>query len=171
MVSSALFSVVSGVAALLVFTISTEPSGFFTSQVLNPKRKTDFFRDHDLFLSRWRGKRLEGERAIQRQVSRLVVQHQRAEEELLHQGGTRLRLRRVYGQDPELGFGVSRSLGSILGDKLYRAMMEGILEKRQIRDLLFRPLDRPGQPFELYFWLRKTLRAVHKPFQSKDDFF
>lgn len=145
--------------------------GFFGSQVLNPKRKTNYFKDHDLFLSRWRGKRLSGAKALQRTISRLVVQHQRAMERVLEQGHGRPRLRRVYLVDPATGLGVSRALGSIMGDKLFRAMMEGLLSKDDIRDLMSRPLDAPGAPFELYRELRGTLKAVKKPFKSKDEFF
>lgn len=144
--------------------------GFFASQVLNPKRKTDYFKDHDLFLERWKGRRLEGDRALQRRISRLVVQHQRNLEQRMRDG-QRPRLRRLYREDPELGFGVSRSLGSILGDKLYRAMMEGLVTREEIRGLFHLPLECPGSPYALYLDLRRRLKKVRKPFQSKDDFF
>jgi len=121
--------------------------GFFGSQVLNPKRKTNYFKDHDLFLSRWRGRRLQGARALQRRVSRLVVQHQRAMEKVMRARQGRPRLRKVYAEDPALGFGVSRALGSIMGDKLFRAMMEGLVGKGEIQALFHRPMERPGAAY------------------------
>lgn len=145
--------------------------GFFGSMLLNPKRKTDYFKDHDLFLQRWYRKRLPPARERQRRVSRLVVQHQRAVEQVLRSGRGRPRLRKIYEEDPELGYGVSRALGSIMGDKLYRAFMDGLLEKEELVFLFCDPQRGPNRALDTYLTLRRRLKAVKKPFKSKDEFF
>jgi len=139
--------------------------------LLNPKRKTDYFKDHDLFLSRWYRRRLPPHRELQRRISRRVIQHQRAVERVLARGRGALRLRKVYEEDAALGYGVSRALGFIMGDKLYRAYMDGMLGKDEIRELFTDPLAPPGRALERYLELRRFLKAVKKPFKSKDEFF
>lgn len=144
--------------------------GFFGSMLLNPKRKTDYFKDHDLFLARFRGRRLPPHRERKRRIARLVVQHQRRMDALLAEGGERLRLRKVYRQDPELGFGVSRALGTIMGDKLYRALAQDLVPQAEVLALMRDPCP-PGTAWRLYRTWRARLKAVRKPYQSKDEFF
>jgi uncharacterized iron-regulated protein len=145
--------------------------GFFASLLMNPKRKTNYFKDHDLFLRRWHRRRLTGRRAWQRQVSRLVVQHQRALERIMRAGGGRPRLRRIYQDDQVLVGGVSRALGTIMGDKLFRALLEGRVTDAEVRSWMGSRLQRRHEPYELYLELRLRLKAVKKPYKSKDDFF
>lgn len=145
--------------------------GFFASLLMNPKRKTNYFKDHDIFLRRWHRRRLTGRRAWQRQVSRLVVQHQRALERIMRAGGGRPRLRRIYRDDQALVGGVSHALGTIMGDKLYRAFFEGRVSDEEIRAWMSRNLARHQEPFQLYLELRLRLKSVKKPYKSKDDFF
>lgn len=145
--------------------------GFFASLLMNPKRKTNYFKDHDLFLRRWHRRPLSGRRAWQRQVSRLVVQHQRAMERVMQAGGGRPRLRRIYHEDQVLVGGVSRALGTIMGDKLFRALIEDRVTDDEVRSWMSRRLERRHEPFELYRELRVRLKAVKKPYKSKDDFF
>lgn len=144
--------------------------GFFASLVLNPKRKTDYFKDHDLFLSRFKGKRLKGRRRSQRQISRRVVQHQRAADAYLA-GGRWPRFSVLYQEDLELGFGISKALGRILGDKLFRGLMHGLISRSQIRELFRDPLEPEGSPRRRYLEWRRLGKRVSKPFDSKDEFF
>ena len=86
-------------------------------------------------------------------------------------GGGRPRLRRVYQDDQVLVGGVSRALGTIMGDKLYRALFEGRVTEEEVRAWMSRKLPRRHEPYELYLELRLRLKAVKKPYKSKDDFF
>ncbi len=145
--------------------------GFFASLLMNPKRKTDYFKDHDMFLHRWRRKPLRGPRAIQRRVSGFVVAHQRAMEEVMKRGSGQPRLRAIYREDPVLGFRVSRALGTIMGDKLFRAVLGGQIDRESVLSMMHQSLQRPGEAYQLYLQLRIQLKSVKKPYKSKDEFF
>ncbi|NUQ16382.1 MAG: hypothetical protein HUU33_13795, partial [Flavobacteriales bacterium] len=80
-------------------------------------------------------------------------------------------LSRIFRADPGLGFGVSRALGFLLGERLYQALMEGHLTKLEIAALFRDPLAKRGSPARLYRQLRRRTGAVAPHFRSKDEFF
>ncbi len=143
--------------------------GFFGSLLLNPKRKTDYFLDHELTIIALRGRRRTPLQEGRLRVARRVVEHQRAFDRLISQGKP-LRLRAVYREDRDLGQGVSRALGYIMGDKLHRGLMQGVVTKEDLLAFLSDPLP-PGRSLEVYSEFRRRLKAVRKHFHSKEEFF
>jgi hypothetical protein len=51
----------------------------------------------------------------------------------------------------------------MLGDKLYYAMLDGRLEKREIRALFFDPFDDEGEALATYLYLVARTRDVQVP--------
>lgn len=60
----------------------------------------------------------------------------------------------------DLFFAATHSLGYILGEKIYYALMENLIHKSDIRHLFYDPWKGYGKPFQTYWtWLVKTQAA------------
>jgi hypothetical protein len=129
-----------------------EALGFLGSKVINPKRKCAHLPWFE---------RLARSRAAssgERHLARLVLAHARME------AGVKVRgLARIYRSDAETFNAVTHLLGYVLGDKLYYAMLEGRLEKREIRSLFFDPFEDEGEALATYLYLVARTREVQVP--------
>jgi hypothetical protein len=115
--------------------------GFFGSKVLNPRRKCR----HGPQLQR----QLTEGKSRERQVAAYVLAHLRMEH-----GGRAPEVRAAYAlRDVELWGAVTRTLGQILGDKLYYAMLRGRIAKSEIRELFFDLFEEEGAAFQMYLYL------------------
>ncbi len=71
---------------------------------------------------------------------------------------------RLYREaNAEVSHAVTRALGTMLGDRLYYAMLEGRIEKREIRSLFFDPFDDDGEALATYLYLVARTRDVQVP--------
>ena len=134
-----------------------EAIGWLGSKVIDPKRS--FYTEQD-FLDYLRdnvGKKLPPREAEVRRISRYVKQHKAMERELFRSGGDRPTLRRILQLPISLHIGVTHALGYMVGEKLYRAMVAGIVNKAEMRRLFYEPLHEPDRAFEIYMHYAKKL--------------
>jgi hypothetical protein len=125
-----------------------EAMGFFGSKVVNNRRKCAHERD-------WERSRTNRDLAP---IAELVLAH------LALERGERVRPAKIYGEsDADLFNAVTHSLGYILGDKLYYAMLRGEISKQEIRALFFDPLE-DGSAVHTYFQLARRVRRIKTPF-------
>jgi hypothetical protein len=118
-----------------------EAYAFFASKIVNPCRRAPQEADFE----RLRRSRDPGEA----RVAALVLSHKAMERG--ERGG---RLRRLYrSPDVELFHAVTHSLGYILGDQLYSALVRGTLPREEARELFLDPLEGEGDPSRTYFAL------------------
>lgn len=129
-----------------------EALGFLGSKVINHKRKCA----HLSWFERVARSRTAS--AGERRLARLVLAHARME------AGEKVRgLARIYRSDAETFNAVTHVLGYMLGDKLYYAMLDGRVEKREIRALFFDPLEDEGEALATYLYLVARTRDVQVP--------
>jgi len=129
-----------------------EALGFLGSKVINHKRKCPHLPWFE------RVARSRAVSAGERRLARLVLAHARME------AGEKVRgLARIYRSDAETFNAVTHVLGYMLGDKLYYAMLDGRLEKREIRSLFFDPFDDEGEALASYLYLVARTRDVQVP--------
>jgi len=140
--------------------------GFTGSLVVNPRRKHWHEEDHRLFRERNRGRRnLTARGKIQRQASRWVLDHLRREVERLAGPGRHLRgggmlVRSVLPRDDRFQHLVSIGLGQILGYRLYHGMLQGAIDRTEVRELFAGTLAGRQEALELYLDLKQRLRRV-----------
>jgi hypothetical protein len=129
-----------------------EAIGFMGSKIINHKRKAPplpYF------------ERLSKSRKIsadEKKFARLVLKHVHLEK------GVRVRnMDAVYDCGPELFNQVTHVLGYRLGERLYYALVEGILNKSQMRELFFYDFSEEGLALQTYFELMTITRNVIVP--------
>jgi len=128
-----------------------EALAFFGSKIVNPRRKCP----HDAEYERMRH---SGD-ARERHLARLVMSHRAME-----RGERSWRVRKAFsGLDTEFFNAVTHALGYMLGDRLYYAMIRGLVSKEEARELFQTPLDEPGDPFHVYLTLASKLGRVRVP--------
>lgn len=135
-----------------------EAMGFFGSKVLNPKRKAR----HEAY---YRGLLADVTDAPSLDRGTLEV----ASAILLHRDferGRRTRaFHRMFELEPATSRQLSRSLGKMLGERLYYAFerSKARVTRAELRNLLTFRLDQPEPAAALYFGLRKQLGKVGIP--------
>jgi hypothetical protein len=136
-----------------------EAIGFFGSRIIDHKRYCMSFQDFRGFLAVNRGRRLDHDGAFIRKIARLALKHRDAEVRAIGKKRPLGRAGLVYGQPPAIVNGVAHALGYILGDKLYNALVTGIVTKRYVRQLFYDRLL-PGRSEERYLELVERLADV-----------
>lgn len=138
--------------------VLNEAVGFLGSKLVNHKRKCPHEHDFARML-RTRVKHHLGEvdpKALQ--LAHYVIQHRRMEK------GQRTRgLRHVYQEDTDMFNAVTQTLGDILGDKLYYALIEGVITKLDVRELFVDNYDEEGAPLAMYLHMVALTERVKLP--------
>lgn len=125
-----------------------EAYAYFASKIVNPRRRAP----GEAEFERLRRSRDAGDR----RVAELVLAHK-----ALERGRGDVRVRKLYrSPDVDLFNAVTHSLGYILGDQLYAALVKGTLAKDEARELFLDPLDGDGDPFQVYFALVERFGKV-----------
>ncbi|MDJ0762499.1 MAG: ChaN family lipoprotein [Myxococcota bacterium] len=140
----------------LYFYVLNEAVAFFSSKVINPKRKTDHqgkLRQIDAEARKRGGKPRPDERAAAFALDHLMLER-----------GSRLRKRKLRSISSPIVFNAAaHMLGYMLGDRLYYGMTSGVIGKKTIRDLFLTPLNRPNEALDIYFSLSDMVRSVRIP--------
>jgi hypothetical protein len=133
-----------------------EALAFFGSKIVNPRRKCA--REAE-----WVRLSLRAPEPFTRDVARTVLRHLKIE-----RGEARpSALKAITGSSgPELFNAVTHALGYMLGEKLYYALRDGRLQKRELRDLFRDPFADEGAPFLVYLDLVTRTRGVLLPERS-----
>jgi uncharacterized iron-regulated protein len=129
-----------------------EALGFLGSKLMNHKRKCAHIPYFERTL------RTPGASRRDKSLARLVLLHARLA------SGKRVRgMSEVYECDAEMFNAVTHALGYQLGDKLYYALIDGSLEKSEIRPLFFDRFDEEGSTLATYLQLAARTRDVRIP--------
>ena len=135
-----------------------EALGFFGSKIINHKRKCFHEKDFEKHLSYFNSIRVPKERQLEFETALIVCQYRRAE-----MVGVSPEVADIYRRDPSLFFSVTHALGYMLGDKLYYALVNGVIYKTDIRQLFYDPWKGNGKPFKVYWdWVQRT-KSVRIP--------
>ncbi len=132
-----------------------EAIGFLGSKIIDQKRACYHRPEFEQVLDDTRGKRL-GKRMQQiREVGRDVLTHLDFEARRLA-GEVRgyPRFRSLYERDLPVHIGTTHSLGYILGDRIYAALMDDKVRGAEVRLLFEEQFEASERPRELYFnWM------------------
>jgi len=79
-------------------------------------------------------------------------------------------LSHLYSQKLGVHLGITHALGYILGDKLYNALVTGIVSKDKIRDLFCHSFEEDGIAFRTYLELVRDLWDVPHDHYSRADY-
>ncbi len=120
-----------------------EAIGFLGSKLINHKRKCPHERDFQRVLLDKTNKD-----AFLHRLAGYIVQHRRMEKGLRTRG-----LRDIYECDVDMFNAVTHTLGYMLGDRLYYALMEGTVSKEQVRELFFDDFQEDGAALATYLAL------------------
>lgn len=136
-----------------------EAIGFVGSKLINHKRKCPHVRDFQRLL------REQGRRSSDAvtdpftlRIADFVVKHRK-----LEQGHGGRGVREMYTSDAETFNAVTHALGYILGDKLYYAMVQGIVSKNDVRELFFDSFEEDGAALTMYLALTARVEKVKLP--------
>lgn len=141
---------------LFYYQVINEALGFFSSKVINPKRKADHIgklRQIVASARKRRGRQTPMERAAHFALDHLA----------LEAGRKRPRPSIMALSRPAVFNAASRLLGYILGDRLYYGLTSGAISKMAIREIFLNPLDQPGQAYDKYLELSRILKGVKIP--------
>jgi hypothetical protein len=119
-----------------------EAFAFFGSKLVNPRRKCAHERDLRRLLAR---REVD---AVARRAAELALSHKALER------GVRGRAAgKAITAGAEVWNAVTRTLGYILGEQLYYALIRGKIGKREVREHVSDPLEEDGAALGLYFYL------------------
>jgi len=127
--------------------------------ILNPRYRVPQPSDIELRLKEYKGKRLDGDRRLERDSFEHVLAHERMVVRFIEADWAGNTLRTIYKLSPELFRRVTRLLGAQLGSRLHEQVYSGRIEVGVIRHLFYD--DRgPGEPWETYVNLRRMLMLL-----------
>lgn len=138
------------------YRVIKEALGFFGSKIVNHLRFHYGEAEFRAICRQYRGRPVQESVAFVLAIARFVLQHLEAEKQHLSLGRP-LRLRAIYQQEVDLHLGITHSLGYILGDKLYKGLLRGTIDRGELRALFCRTLDGENEAEELYFELVSQL--------------
>lgn len=131
--------------------------GFLGSKLVNHKRKCQHERDFQRILRTPYSSKEDLDPKIL-QLAHYVVQHRRMEKGLRTRG-----LRHLYATDADMFSAVTRALGEMLGDKIYYALIEGVLTKKDVRELFVDTYEDEGAALAEYLTLSARTERVKLP--------
>jgi len=139
-----------------------EALAFFGSKLVNNKRKAL----HEAAFRRLLRDAREPERASNRAAptafeierARRVLEHRR-----LERGVRRVDTGLIFSSPPQLLDGIAHALGYMLGDRIYYALIAGMIDKSVVRAVMLDPLDRRGSAVAAYFALANQVAGVRVP--------
>jgi len=134
-----------------------EAIGFLGSKVICQKRSCYHRADFEQLLKDTRGKRLNDRMTQIRQVSRDVLVHLNFEQKFLESNGAKYpRFQKLYCRPLSVHIGITHSLGYILGDLIYTALMNGEVRRSEVRSFFEERFVAEDRPRELYFdWVKR----------------
>jgi len=146
-----------GLVDAFYFRAMNEAIAFFGSKIVNPKRKC-VHRDGLQKLVALKDKDIDPTR---RQAATWALEHQN-----LERGQAVPHLAEIFQARSSLFNAVTHTLGYILGDKLYYALVRNQVTPKEARALFFEPLEEEGSAMLMYFeWTNRLakVRIPHRP--------
>ncbi len=134
------------------YRVLNEAIGFLGSKLINHKRKCPHARDFEAMLKR------SGVDPFTRRVAEYVIKHRQLERGRRPRG-----LRDLYSSDADTFNAVTHALGYMLGDRLYYAMIQGIVSKNDVRELYYDHFEEDGMSLTTYLALAARVDKVKLP--------
>ena len=129
-----------------------EAVGFLGSKLLNHRRKCP----HKSKLERLR--RVKSVPKLQKEMARLVLKHQRMLE------GKRIqKSQEIYECDMDVFNAVTHIIGYQLGDRIYYGLIDGTLDKMEIRELFFDCFEEDGAALSTYLYFYTRTKDIEIP--------
>lgn len=142
---------------------------YFGSKIINHKRLTYKEKDFSDWLEEIKHKRLKTEKLkLAKKNSQLVMKHIEREKEHIQTGKWRP-LRNFFNMPQNLKYSTTKSLGHLLGEKLYNAMLLQEIQKQEIRELFYKKFTKKSEPFEMYLTLVKRFSTLQDFYKSKSE--
>ena len=135
-----------------------EALGFFGSKMINHKRKCSHEKDFRHLLRYLKFSDRSKKRRLQMESVSLILDHKKSERE-----GVPISYQRLLRRNPEVFMGVTHGLGYILGDRLYYALVDGLLTKVEAKSLFMDRFKEEGAAFRAYMKLVKQTRRIKIP--------
>lgn len=134
------------------YRVMKECIGFLGSRIINHKRTCYTHDDLQGIVDECRSKRLPENMKTVRAIARDALQHLDFESRWVT-GQTRgyPRFRALYERDLEILLGTTHSLGYILGDRIYDALMAGTVRRNEVRQMFRERFEGDDRPREYYF--------------------
>ncbi len=147
-----------------------EAIGYFSSKVINHKRKCDQYRDLERFLKEQEGKRLKGKLRDQREAIREVLTHHEYEVRRSKRGKVGGGPRKLFSLKTTQFFLAASYIGQILGERLFLRMIEEPVTNKEVR-ALYSPISPEANAGEKRYWSLMEFLGKPGKNQSKDDRF
>lgn len=135
-----------------------EALGFFGSKIINHKRKCYHENDYLRLVRYFQKREATAARHLEYETALLVYQSKMLEK----RGEAFSDMDLVYHRH-DLFFSVTHALGYMLGDKLYYAFLDGIINKTLIRHFFYDPWKGYGKPFQTYWTLLTKTKDIKIP--------
>ncbi|MCB0326380.1 MAG: ChaN family lipoprotein [Bdellovibrionales bacterium] len=148
-----------------------EAIGYFGSKITNPKRKCSQYRDLEKKLECSKGKKLLGIAKEEKIIAKELLKHREYEHERIQSKKKPSSARKLYRLKPSLFYLAARTLGRMMGDRLYRQVVKDLVPMELIRRM-FTCLSENESGEHAYWELSQALQYDQmNPFMSKDDRF
>lgn len=129
-----------------------EALGFVGSRVVNHKRTCFHRTDFEQVLEECRGRRLQGEMKLVRDIGRDALRHWEFEERWVRQPRPGYpRFRAIYERELMMHLGIVHALGYALGDRIYDALVADRIDRQPVKELFLERFEGPDRPREVYF--------------------
>ncbi|MDO8644290.1 MAG: hypothetical protein Q7S00_04900, partial [bacterium] len=138
--------------------ILQEAFGFFGSKILNHKRKCLHEKDYQRLVQYLQSIERNKKKEVELETALLVLDHRENDRE-----GEPIAYQRFLSRPPEVFSGLARALGAMLGDKMYYALLEDRISKKELREAFRDPVRGEGEPFWAYLRLVHRVRGVKIP--------
>lgn len=135
-----------------------EALGFFGSKLINHKRKCYHEKDYLKLIKYFRSMSLPAKRQFEYETALLVYQAK-----MMEKRGEAFSDMELVQNKPDIFFAMTHALGYMLGDKLYYALLDGVVTKTNLRHLFYDPWKGYGKPFQTYWTLLNKTKGVRIP--------
>lgn len=135
-----------------------EALGFFGSKIVNHQRKCYHERDYLKLIQYFQKMRAPRKRHLEHETALLAWKAK-----MMEKRGEAFSEMSLLERNPDLFFSLTHALGYILGDKLYYALLEGVMTKSTLRHLFYDPWKGDGKPFQVYWTLLTKTGTVKIP--------
>ncbi len=139
--------------------VMREALGFLGSKIVNHKRPCYTLEDFKNLRRRFPGKTPERIEEL-KNIGKLSSRHKKLEERYLKTGKLWKLEGPIYEAPLKIHIGVTHSLGYMLGDRLFRALIQGLIEKSSVRRLFFMNFSDLNQSLNTYLELIRTLKEL-----------
>lgn len=151
------------------YNVLREALGFLGSKIINHKRMCYKELDFEDFLTQHKHRKITLPKPKElKEISIFVVEHKKRERVYLNNNIWKTHKKISYLSLEEF-IGISHALGYILGDKLYEGILQGIINRSEIRELFLDPFDVKNEPLNKYLYLIRSVQNVKETYLRKAD--